>query len=485
MENLKARNRNHHRHPRQFYLISLLTAFLLIGSVAFVGTRFATTTILTESEHTIAIRFTSLLPLRTDLPAQVQVSSMDPRQEITYELKRQSPHEIHLEIVEHKVPVGYPITVSVRCPTLIPTLQWSVNKTITRRVQPRILSFPEKIGTTQPILIRFNTPIDDTSLRQNLTASFDYHLRPNEVDVDGQVFTDIATWLLIPVKPLAHNHTYQVEITESLRSTSRIPLGQKYTQQLTTVTPLTLKVIQPANGAKNVPISTAIQVQSNRKPVQYKMTVNGLPQPVVMDSDNVTFHSTRLFLPDTEYQIELTVEDEYGETASQMVHFTTATMGEQMWVEVSLWSPNQVRVYQGKTLIREMIASAGKAETPTPTGWYRINGRGYAFFSYKYQEGAYYWVRFLGNYLFHSIPFDPNRNIKQSEAEKLGQPASHGCVRLSLENAKWFYDNVPDGTLVIIHGPPQSLSSIASNIDETRVFLYNDEELRRFLEGVN
>ena len=32
----------------------------------------------------------------------------------------------------------------------------------------------------------------------------------------------------------------------------------------------------------------------------------------------------------------------------------------------------------------------------------------------------------------------------------LGIPASHGCVRLKVEEAKWLYDNIPSGTKLII-----------------------------------
>ncbi|NLC45978.1 MAG: L,D-transpeptidase family protein [Firmicutes bacterium] len=33
---------------------------------------------------------------------------------------------------------------------------------------------------------------------------------------------------------------------------------------------------------------------------------------------------------------------------------------------------------------------------------------------------------------------------------KLGLPASHGCIRLSDEDAHWFYHNVSSGAMVII-----------------------------------
>ncbi|HAH78565.1 MAG TPA: L,D-transpeptidase, partial [Ruminococcaceae bacterium] len=35
-------------------------------------------------------------------------------------------------------------------------------------------------------------------------------------------------------------------------------------------------------------------------------------------------------------------------------------------------------------------------------------------------------------------------------ADKLGEPASHGCIRLPVEDAKWIYDNIPEGTKVVI-----------------------------------
>lgn len=34
----------------------------------------------------------------------------------------------------------------------------------------------------------------------------------------------------------------------------------------------------------------------------------------------------------------------------------------------------------------------------------------------------------------------------------MGLPATHGCVRLTPEDAGRFYKNIPDGTVVIIHG---------------------------------
>ena len=77
--------------------------------------------------------------------------------------------------------------------------------------------------------------------------------------------------------------------------------------------------------------------------------------------------------------------------------------------------------------------------------------RGTSFFSKRFGQGAKWWVGFIGGtWLFHSLATDEAGNVIPEEAAKLGQPASHGCIRLSMENAKWFYDTVPDGAKVHI-----------------------------------
>ncbi|PJI09487.1 MULTISPECIES: L,D-transpeptidase [Clostridium] len=111
----------------------------------------------------------------------------------------------------------------------------------------------------------------------------------------------------------------------------------------------------------------------------------------------------------------------------------------------------RVSVYDAqKRLVNSFICSSGMDGSDTPKGQYKVQERGYSFYSKKYQEGAYYWVQFMGNYLFHSVPFDKNENIETEEISKLGNKASHGCVRLAINDAKWIYDNVPKGTVVNI-----------------------------------
>lgn len=121
-----------------------------------------------------------------------------------------------------------------------------------------------------------------------------------------------------------------------------------------------------------------------------------------------------------------------------------------LWIHVSIDKQN-VTVYDaGNRTVESFVCSTGIAGSDTPKGTYKVQEKGYSFFSKTYQEGGYYWTQFSGDFLFHSVPFDKDKDIIPAEASKLGTKASHGCVRLSIENAKWIYDNIPRGTKVVI-----------------------------------
>lgn len=107
-------------------------------------------------------------------------------------------------------------------------------------------------------------------------------------------------------------------------------------------------------------------------------------------------------------------------------------------------------------IIKTMVCSAGLSSSDkagynndTPLGTFKI----YQRYEWRYLYGnsyGQYSVRFNGHILFHSVPYKYQRknSLKEGEYNKLGERASLGCVRLSVADAKWIYDNCPNGTVV-------------------------------------
>ncbi|MHA3067332.1 L,D-transpeptidase [Lacticaseibacillus saniviri] len=100
-----------------------------------------------------------------------------------------------------------------------------------------------------------------------------------------------------------------------------------------------------------------------------------------------------------------------------------------------------------------MYASTGK-DNSTPKGTFEIQTeRGQFFYNSKSGEGAHYWTSFKdhGIYLFHTVPTNRKGHYLKDEAKALGHSAnSHGCVRLSVPDAKYIFEQVPTGTPVTV-----------------------------------
>lgn len=116
-------------------------------------------------------------------------------------------------------------------------------------------------------------------------------------------------------------------------------------------------------------------------------------------------------------------------------------------------SEQKTYVYEGFSnnwnLIKTFESSTGLEGKETPKGIFDVTDRGEWFYSEEFKQGGKYWVQFMGDYLFHSVPYDKTQSIVLDET--LGKPASHGCVRLKVEDAKWLYDNIEDNTKIIIN----------------------------------
>lgn len=64
-----------------------------------------------------------------------------------------------------------------------------------------------------------------------------------------------------------------------------------------------------------------------------------------------------------------------------------------------------------------------------------------------------YCSRIYGSILFHSSGNNSlNKNdLNAADFNQLGEGVSHGCIRLTVEDAKWIFDNCPSGTEVVVY----------------------------------
>lgn len=99
--------------------------------------------------------------------------------------------------------------------------------------------------------------------------------------------------------------------------------------------------------------------------------------------------------------------------------------------------------------VKSMACSTG---SDTPLGTYNTKVK----YRWKLLMGdvwGQYSTRIVGGILFHSVWYYKMDETTLSAAQynKLGTSASHGCIRLTVEDSKWIYDNCPLGTTVEIY----------------------------------
>ena len=102
--------------------------------------------------------------------------------------------------------------------------------------------------------------------------------------------------------------------------------------------------------------------------------------------------------------------------------------------------------------VKRFACSVGLPSTPTPTGTYYTSQK-YRWHTLMGPSYGQYCTRIVGGVLFHSVAGRnmTSYNLNARDYNKLGQPASHGCVRLCVRDAKWIYDNCSLRTKVTIY----------------------------------
>ena len=118
-------------------------------------------------------------------------------------------------------------------------------------------------------------------------------------------------------------------------------------------------------------------------------------------------------------------------------------------------------------IVRQMICSTGRSATPTPSGTFylpsrsRSNERTEWYYFPEFKCYAKWATRIRGGILFHSTLFtSAKRGPTSSSTRALGSKASHGCIRLKVDDAKFIAKNCPAGTKVRIYSSGKVNSSL-------------------------
>lgn len=148
-------------------------------------------------------------------------------------------------------------------------------------------------------------------------------------------------------------------------------------------------------------------------------------------------------------------------TGTKKINGTTYNFGTSGAITVTLSGDWVVRVnrkkcvvtiYKGSTPVKAMICSTAKDGTSTPTGTFKLLDK-LRWHELIGPSWGQYCSHITSDILFHSVTYSQyrnNRSLNTSAYNNLGSPASAGCIRLQVIDAKWMYDNLPIGTKVII-----------------------------------
>ena len=176
-------------------------------------------------------------------------------------------------------------------------------------------------------------------------------------------------------------------------------------------------------------------------------------------TDNVNEYTFENLEKNETYTIYVKVADGFGnesEAATDCTVSSTVVAVEKQKYHIKInIAANTVTIYtqededdeEYSKPIKAMVCSTGKA-TPT-SGTYTISYkyRWLALFGNVYGQ---YSTRIVGHILFHSVPYYETKpdTLEYEEYDKLGTKASAGCIRLTVADAKWIYDNVASGSTV-------------------------------------
>lgn len=148
------------------------------------------------------------------------------------------------------------------------------------------------------------------------------------------------------------------------------------------------------------------------------------------------------------------IDHDYSKTVKEtFVNYKGYSSSSQYLIWVNIGTQHTM-VFQGSKgnwkLIRSGLVSTG-ANDCTPRGTFKTTYKQTNWTTDTYTVKPI--VRFYGGgYAMHSRLYYPNTtNLKPGSGNGVGYPLSHGCVRMQADDITWIYNNIPNGTTVVVY----------------------------------
>lgn len=146
----------------------------------------------------------------------------------------------------------------------------------------------------------------------------------------------------------------------------------------------------------------------------------------------------------------------YFDEKAYRINDLTSVYRGPYYVEVDRTNGVMTIYDQSRTVpVKTIRVSVGRPGTETPTGRFvlRRSGRWQSLMGPSWgQYGTHVQGAGLGGIFIHSVSgaqMNPY-SVPAAEYNKLGNPASHGCIRVCVADAKWIYENCNGATIRIL-----------------------------------
>lgn len=124
-----------------------------------------------------------------------------------------------------------------------------------------------------------------------------------------------------------------------------------------------------------------------------------------------------------------------------------------IWINLTY---QRVNIFQGSqgdwTLVHEYLCGSGRNGHNTPVGFYTVTNRsaaGWTHSTYNVRPVVNFTNSRYYDMAFHSRKYNPSHTYLTDPS--IGFPVSLGCIRMYDEDVQWIYDNIPNGTMVVVH----------------------------------